>query len=138
MCNDTYVVHSYTDNPTSLSCLGNPSSLRLKMVLMRHLLMLLLIDLLTVMWVFWWKEKIEKKVQVNIDVAMDVVSSILLPIVFSLVAKGSQSAYPFQKLDDRFRGLCSNAQPIVDPPNIPFYLLLLGYRSRLLLPKYLT
>lgn len=109
------------------------------MVLMRFLLMRLLIDFLTVMWVFWWKEKIEKKVQVNIDVAKDVVSSILLPIIISLIADDEgQTAYPFQKLHDRFRGLCSNAQPIVDPPNIPFHLLLLGYRSRFLLTKYLT
>lgn len=97
MCSDTYVVHSYTDNPTSLSCLGNPSSLRLKMVLMRHLVMLLLIDLLTVMWVFSWKEKIKKKVQVNIDVAMDVVSSILLPITFSLIAELRAISLPVQE-----------------------------------------
>jgi len=108
------------------------------MVLMRHLPMLLLIDLLTLMQMFWWKEKIEKKVQGNIDVAMDVVSLILLPIIISLVANGFHSTYPFQKLHDRFRRLCSNAQPVIDPPDIPFYLLLLGYGSGFLFTEYLT
>ena len=64
---------------------------------MRFLLMRLLIDCLTVMWVFWWKEKIEKKVQVNIDVAKDVVSSILLPITFSLVAELRAISLPVQE-----------------------------------------